>query len=56
MREEVEVTKEPFVKEEVIVKKKPVTETWTVNDTLTKERINMSGATTDQQVTSNTQG
>ena len=56
MREEVEVTTEPFVKEEVIVKKKPVTETRTVNDTLTKERINMSGATTDQQVTTNTQG
>ncbi|MDQ3851632.1 MAG: YsnF/AvaK domain-containing protein, partial [Thermoproteota archaeon] len=29
-REEVEVTKEPFVKEEVVVKKKPVTETRSV--------------------------
>jgi uncharacterized protein (TIGR02271 family) len=45
-REEVEVTKEPFVKEEVVVKKKPVTETRNVSDTVTKERINMSGTTT----------
>ena len=57
MREEAEVTKEPFVKEEVVVKKKPVTETRTLSDTLTKERIKMSGATTDQQATTtNTQG
>jgi uncharacterized protein (TIGR02271 family) len=48
-REEVEVTKEPFVKEEVVVKKKPVTETRTVSDTVTKERINASGATTGRQ-------
>jgi uncharacterized protein (TIGR02271 family) len=45
-REEVEVTKEPFVKEEVVVKKKPVTETRNVSDTVTKERISMSGTTT----------
>ena len=48
-REEVEVTKEPFVKEEVVVKKKPVTETKTVSDTVTNERMNMSGTTTEQQ-------
>ncbi len=55
MREEAEVTKEPFVKEEIIVKKKPVTETKTVSDTVTKERIKMSGTATDQQATTNTQ-
>ncbi len=56
MREEAEVTKEPFVKEEVVVKKKPVTETKTVSDTVTKERIKMSGTdTTSQQFTTNTQ-
>jgi uncharacterized protein (TIGR02271 family) len=49
MREEVEVTKERFVKEEVVVKKKPVTETRTVSDTVTSERINMSGAATGRQ-------
>jgi len=48
-REEVEVTKEPLVKEEVVVKKKPVTETRTVSDTVTKERINTSGAATGRQ-------
>jgi len=42
-REEVEVTKESFVKEEVVVKKKPVTETKTVSDTLKSERINILG-------------
>ena len=56
MREEAEVTKEPVVKEEVVVKKKSVTETRTVSDTVTKERIKMSGAATDQQATTNTQG
>ena len=49
MREEVEVTKKPFVKEEVVVKKKPVTETKTVIDTVTSERINMSGTATWRQ-------
>jgi len=48
-REEVEVTKESFVKEEVVVKKKPITETRTVSDTVTKERINASGAVTRRQ-------
>jgi uncharacterized protein (TIGR02271 family) len=42
-REEVEVTKESFVKEEVVVKKKQVTETKTVSDTLRSERINILG-------------
>ena len=55
-REEVEVTKEPFVKEEVVVKKKPVTETRTVSDTVTSERINMPGtAPAAQQSTTWTQ-
>jgi uncharacterized protein (TIGR02271 family) len=45
-REEIEVTKEPFVKEEVVVKKKPVTETRTVSDSVTSERINMPGTAT----------
>jgi uncharacterized protein (TIGR02271 family) len=51
MREEVEVTKEPFVKEEVVVKKKPVTETRTVSDTVRSERINTPGAATGRQGT-----
>ena len=55
MREEVEVTKEPFVKEEVVVKKKPVTETRTVSDTVTKERINVSGTATGRDTSTSTQ-
>jgi uncharacterized protein (TIGR02271 family) len=43
-REEVEVTKKPFVKEEIVVRKKPVTETRTVSDTVTSERISTSSA------------
>ena len=50
-REEVEVTKKPFVKEEIVVKKKPVTETRTVSDTVTSERINMSGTAAVRQGT-----
>ena len=43
-REEVEVTKEPYVKEEVSIKKEPVTETRTVSDTITKEKVNVKGS------------
>ena len=38
-KEEVEVTKTPYVKEEVAVKKKPVTETKQVSEELTSEKI-----------------
>jgi len=41
-REEVEVTKKPFVIEEIVVKKKPVTEARIVSDTVRSERINIS--------------
>jgi uncharacterized protein (TIGR02271 family) len=41
-REEVEVTKKPYVKEEVVVTKEPVTETQTVTDTVTSERVDMN--------------
>lgn len=39
--EEVSVTKEPYVKEEVAIKKEPVTETRTVSDTVTKEKVSV---------------
>jgi uncharacterized protein (TIGR02271 family) len=55
MREEVEVTKEPFVKEEVVVKKKSITGTRTVSDSVTKERINVSGTATGRHTSSSTQ-
>jgi uncharacterized protein (TIGR02271 family) len=42
--EHVHVTKEPFVKEEVVLKKKPVTETQTVTDTITTEEVDVQGA------------
>ncbi len=44
-KEEVgEVTKTPYVKEEVVVKKKPITETKEVTEETTSERVNTSGA------------
>jgi uncharacterized protein (TIGR02271 family) len=55
MREEVEVTKEPFVKEEVVVRKKSVAETRTISDTVTSERINISNTTTGRHSSSSTQ-
>jgi uncharacterized protein (TIGR02271 family) len=55
MREEVEITKEPFVKEEVVVKKKSIAETRTVSDTVTSERINLSNTTTGRHTSSSTQ-
>jgi uncharacterized protein (TIGR02271 family) len=48
-KEEVEVTKEPYVKEEVVVKKKPVTETRTVSDTVTSEKVDVSGSKQEEE-------
>jgi uncharacterized protein (TIGR02271 family) len=45
-KEEVDVTKQPYVKEEVSVKKKPVTETRQVSEEVKSERVNVSGSTT----------
>ena len=42
-KEDVQVTKDAYVKEEVVVKKKPVTETRTVSDTVTSEKVDVSG-------------
>lgn len=44
--EHVEVTKEPYVKEEVSVKKVPVTETERVSDTVKSEKVDVSGPRT----------
>jgi uncharacterized protein (TIGR02271 family) len=41
--EEVQVTKQPYVKEEVAVKKKPVAETRTISDEVKSEKVNISG-------------
>ena len=41
-REEVEVSKTPYVKEEVVVKKKPVTETREVTEEVMSEKVNVS--------------
>jgi uncharacterized protein (TIGR02271 family) len=43
-KEEVDVTKQPYVKEEVSVKKKPVTETRRVSEEVRSERVNVSGS------------
>jgi uncharacterized protein (TIGR02271 family) len=42
-QEQVQVTKQPYVKEEVYVKKKPVTETKTVSDQVTSEEVRVKG-------------
>ena len=42
-QEEVQVTKQPYVKEEVSVKKKPITETRTVTDKVTSEKVKVKG-------------
>jgi len=41
-KEEVNVSKTPYVKEEVAIKKKPVTETRQVSEEVTSEKINTS--------------
>ena len=40
--EEVEVSKTPYVKEEVVVKKKPVTETREFKEEVTSEKVNVA--------------
>jgi stress response protein YsnF len=47
-QEEVRVTKQPYVKEEVSVKKKPVTETRTVTDKVTSEKVKVKGTDTEE--------
>lgn len=47
--EEVQVTKQPYVKEEIAVKKKPVTETRNISDEVKSERVKVSGETTDEE-------
>jgi len=48
-REEVEVTKQPYVKEEVVVKKKPVTETRQVNEEVRSEELGTPGEKTIEE-------
>ena len=48
-REEVEVTKQPYVKEEVSVKKKPVTETRQVSEQVRSEKVSTRGKTIEQE-------
>lgn len=48
-REEVEVTKQPYVKEEVVVKKKPVTETRQVSEEVKSETLSTTGEKTIQE-------
>lgn len=55
-REEVEVTKTPYVKEEVVVKKDAVTETRTVSDTVTSERVETAEEMTAANSSSNPSG
>src|ERR671938_314090 len=49
-QEEVLVTKQPYVKEEVSVKKKPVTETRTVREQVTSEQVNVKGTESGEEI------
>ena len=49
-QEELQVTKQPYVKEEVSVKKKPVTETRTVTDKVTSEKVKVKGTSKEEEV------
>jgi uncharacterized protein (TIGR02271 family) len=48
-REEVEVTKQPYVKEEVVVKKKPITETRQVSEEVGSEELSTLGEKTIEE-------
>jgi uncharacterized protein (TIGR02271 family) len=42
IHEEVKIKKEPYVKEEIVIRKKPRTETKTVSESVTKEKVDTS--------------
>jgi len=48
--EEVQVTKQPYVKEELSVKKKPVTETKTITDQVTSEKARVKDAGGEEEI------
>lgn len=48
-QEQVQVTKQPYVKEEVAIKKTPVTETKTVSDQITKEEVRVKGSRREKE-------
>ena len=48
-QEQAQVTKQPYVKEEVSVKKKPVTETKTVTDQVTSEKVKVKGDSGEEE-------
>jgi uncharacterized protein (TIGR02271 family) len=48
-QEEVQVTKQPYVKEEVSVKKRPVTETRAVSEQVTGEKVKVKGTDTEEE-------
>ncbi|HEY6164848.1 MAG TPA: YsnF/AvaK domain-containing protein [Nitrososphaeraceae archaeon] len=48
-QEQAQVTKQPYVKEEVSVKEKPVTETKTVNDQVTSEKVKVKGDSGEEE-------
>jgi stress response protein YsnF len=41
MREEIIVSKKPYVKEEIVIKKKPVIQTKTVTEQITSEKVSI---------------
>ena len=50
MREDVVVSKKPYVKEEIVIKKKSVTETKTVTDQVTSEKVKIKGDSVGEEV------
>lgn len=44
-----QVTKKPYVKEEVVIKKKPLTETKTLSDQVTSEEVRIKGSSTEEE-------
>jgi stress response protein YsnF len=43
------VTKQPYIKEEVSVRKNPVTETKIVTDQVTSEKVKVKGSDVDEE-------
>ena len=49
-QEEVQVTKQPYVKEEIIIKKKPITENKTISEQVISEKVSVKNPAGEEEV------
>jgi stress response protein YsnF len=48
MKEEIEISKQPYIKEDVIIRKKPVVETRTITEEVKSEKVKVRRGTEEE--------